>query len=282
LIADKAINDKHFQMEADILTVEATKEINQLLYQLPPEARQPKGGRYQLTLDKKLVNKSIEDARKKSGEWSKYQILYDLNPVAQILMSKLQATMPKGAAFLVGTEKLPEASAWYFLHGQYANKLGQPVVSDFFVVGLTMQGTPHPEAPQPIPFKQFVEQYRIHEKLYNQEATTEKADALKGLLKDAIRWGTEFYLKPKRAVQVQKMENNLAAYSEKLNNWFNEGKQHLDLKYGERENNKLMLQLKNKGEREILTIKDQQSQYVQDMKSLDNEPFIQVLAVFFN
>ncbi|MFK7950418.1 MAG: helicase-related protein [Saprospiraceae bacterium] len=283
LIADKAIRPADFQLEDGVLSVAATKEINQLLYQLPPEARQRKGGQYQLTLDKEMVNKSIEDARKKSGEWAKYQILYDLNPIAQILMSKLQATTPKGTAYVVKTEKVPEKTTWFLLHGQYANGLGQPVIADFFVVGLTEGGTLYPKCPEPIPFKDFVEQYQIDEKLFTRQTTETDIIKLQKLLPYAVRWGTEFYLKPKKATTQIKMENELTAYTNNLNEWFKQGKQELDLKYGEGEqSNKLMIQHKNKRALEIKTIKDEQSQYFQDMKSLDNEPFIQVLAVFFN
>ena len=281
LIADKAIKTEDFQLENNVLYVAATKEINQLLYQLPPEARQAKGGRYQLTLDKEMVNKSIEAARKKSGEWAKYQVLYDLNPIAQILMSKLQGTIPKGTAYVMNTEKVPEKTAWFLLHGQYANNLGQPVIADFFVVGLTEGGTPYPKNPEPMPFKEFVEMYQIEEKLFTRLTTDQHLHQLHKLLPYAVRWGSEFYLKPKKNTVQIKMENELQAYTQKLNEWFTQGKKELDLKYGEQQT-KLMIQQKSKRELEIKTIKDQQSQYFKDMKSLDNKPFIQVLAVFFN
>ncbi|MFT5913255.1 MAG: SNF2 family DNA or RNA helicase [Paraglaciecola sp.] len=282
LINEQVIKPKDFEMENGILNVAATKEINQLLYQLPTEAKQRKGGQYNLTVNVDLVNKSIEDARKKSGEWAKFQLLYDLHPIAQILMSKLQATTPKGTAFVVASEHLPEKSAWYLLHGQYTNRLGQPVVADFFVVGLTMAGTSHPEAPQPIPFKDFVKKYRIDEKLYNRTVSETDIQILKGLLKPAIDIGIEKYLVPKKDSIKLKMENEIQAYSEKLELWFTQGKQHLDLTYDKPQNNKLLAQLKSKKEQEIQKINDNQSQYFENMKSLDNDPFIQVLAVFFN
>jgi ERCC4-related helicase len=282
LIADKAIKSSDFQLEDGILNVAATKEMNQLLYQLPPEARQRKGGQYQLTLDIDLVNKSIDEARKKSGEWAKYQILYDLHPIAQILMSKLQATTPKGTAYVINTQKVPANTAWFLLHGQYANGLGQPVIADFFVVGLTEGGTPYKQVPKPIPFKDFVENYQIDEKLFTRTSTESEMELLQKLLPYAVRWGTELHLKPKKVNVQIKMENELKAYTDKLNDWFRQGKQELDLKYGEQLQNKLMIQQKNKRELEIKTIKDDQSQYFKDLKSLDNEPFIQVLAVFYN
>jgi len=282
LTAEQAIQASDFRIEGKQMTVAATKEINQLLYQLPPEARKKKGDRYQLSLDKNVVNKSIDKARKKSGEWSKYQILYDLNPIAQILMNKLQATIPKGTAFVAATDKLPQDSAWYLLHGQYANGLGQPVISEFFVVGLTMFGTPHPEAPEPIAFNTFIENFKINEKLYNQEITEQSLQKLKTLLKEAIRYGKEFYLKPIRGQKQLQMENIISTYQSQLENWFSEGKKFLDLKYDDYDTNKLNAQIRNKRIQEITTIKDKQSKYFQDKESLDNDPFIQVLAVFHN
>ena len=282
LIAERAIRKEDFQIQHNIMSVVATKEINQLLFQLPPEARKRRGDSYLLSLDKNLVNKSIDEARKKDGEWARYQMLYDLNPIAQILMNKLQATIPKGTAFVAPTDNVPKDSAWFVFHGQYANGLGQPVVSVFYVVGLTMMGTPHPECPQPILFSDFVSTYGIDRKLYTQECNDTQLESLSILLDAAIRYGKEFYLKDIRGKKLISMQNNIEMYQNKLEEWFTQSKAFIELKFDSSSEQSVRLNIKNKRVKEITTIKDKQSGYYKDMESLDNEPFIRVLSVFFN
>ena len=279
LKADKKIQWDSYEMDDDNLFAANSKELQQLLYQLPKEAIKSKNKRYELTLNKKLVQHHIDLARTKKGEWASYQILYELNPIAKILMNKLQASIPKDAAFVAKVTELPEDSQWVILHGQFANGLGQPVISTFFVVGLTDFGTPHPDFPRPIPFESFVEKYDITKDLFTYTTNEEKIETLQANLKYAIQHAN-IYLTDLRSREQVRMENKIAAYTEKLDRWFKKSTGQISLQI--EDNSGMIIQKLKKREIEIKTIKDEQSQYYQNMEALDNEPFIQVLAVFWN
>ncbi|MBU2553072.1 MAG: DEAD/DEAH box helicase, partial [Bacteroidetes bacterium] len=118
--------------DGNFLELTNTDELNDILYDMPLEAKPKKGAQFKLTLDKDLVQKSIENARKKKGEWAEFQMMYDLHPAIKYLMTKLEASVEKGVALAAKlTSKLPRSSAWYVLHGQVSNNLGQPVISNF-------------------------------------------------------------------------------------------------------------------------------------------------------
>jgi len=112
-----------------------TKELNNILYDMPPESKPKVGELFKLTLDKDLVQNAIENARKKKGDWAEFQILYDLHPAIKYFMTKLEASVPKNQALAAKiSSKISKGTAWYVLHGQVSNNLGQPVISDFFVL----------------------------------------------------------------------------------------------------------------------------------------------------
>ncbi|MGB0931645.1 MAG: SNF2-related protein, partial [Chitinophagales bacterium] len=110
------------------------------LYDIPIEAKPNKKQWYQLSANVEDVQKSIENARKKKGEWARFQVLYDLHPIIKWFMDKLLANVDKDAALVVKTDNVPANTAWYLFHGVVSNQLGQSVVSEFFVVGLKKDG----------------------------------------------------------------------------------------------------------------------------------------------
>ena len=108
------------------------------MYDLPPESKPAVNEMFKLTNNKDTVQDAIEKARKKEGDWAEFQILYDLHPAIKYYMTKLEASVPKSEALAAKlSTKLPEKSSWYVLQGQVSNNLGQPVISDFFVVGIS-------------------------------------------------------------------------------------------------------------------------------------------------
>ena len=78
------------------------------------------------------------------------------------------------------------------------------------------------------------------------------------------------------------MSQQLEIYKKKLSQWATDAKQQLSLQFGED-----VIQLRQKAysqaEEEIETIVSKQSQFNKDLFTLDNnDPYIRVLAVFFN
>ena len=98
-----------------------------------------------MNIDKDLVQKAIEEARKKKGEWAEFQILNELHPVVRYYMTKLEASVDKDVALVAKTSRLPSNTCWYIFQAQVSNNLGQPVVADFLVVGLNSNGSIYKE-----------------------------------------------------------------------------------------------------------------------------------------
>ncbi len=55
-------------MERGYVELVNTREVDRILYDLPPESKPPVGQLFRLSLDKELVQRSIEEARKRKGE----------------------------------------------------------------------------------------------------------------------------------------------------------------------------------------------------------------------
>lgn len=116
--------DYTFHKEDEYLELTNTKELNKILYDLPPESKPKVNELFKLTTDKDLVQQAIENARKKTDEWAEFQMLYDLHPAIKYYMTKLEASVPKNEALAAKLSgKLPENSAWYILQGQISNNL---------------------------------------------------------------------------------------------------------------------------------------------------------------
>ena len=133
-------NDYEFNKEDSYLEIINTKELNEVLYDLPPESKPDVGELFKLTTDKELVQESIEKARKKKGDWAEFQILYENHPLIKYYITKLEASVPKNEARSVKLDHIPKGEVNYVLHGQVSNNLGQPLISDFFVVRKSSKG----------------------------------------------------------------------------------------------------------------------------------------------
>ena len=102
LKSSNQITSNEVSVSDDYVEITNTKDLNQVLFDLPYESKPSVGGLFKLSLDKDLVQKSIEDARKKKGEWAEFQVLYELHPVVKYFMTKLEASVHKDAALEIG------------------------------------------------------------------------------------------------------------------------------------------------------------------------------------
>jgi len=261
------------------LEIKNTKELNRVLYDLPREARPSLNDVYRLSLDKDTVQNAIAEARKKKGDWAKFQMLYELHPVVRYFLTKLEASVDKDVALVARLSQLPKNTAWFVLQGQVANNLGQAVIAEFFVVPVTMEGA---LADEPLPLKQFVKDHNIDKPLQTQTVDDKTLAALKALLPKVVKWGRQTYMHPIQERKGAQMEKDLAVYEEHLKNWNKEAKEQLELDFAEQTMTGFVKSRREKEEREIETILSTSSQYYKDLTSLDQEPYIKVVSVFFN
>lgn len=266
-------------VDATYLEVKNTKELNRVLFDLPKESKPDLNDIYRLSLDKNTVQNAISEARKQKGEWAKFQMLYDLHPVIRFLMTKLEASVDKEVALVARHGKIPKGTAWFVIHGQVSNNLGQSVISDFFAVPMKIAGGLHEK---PVALRDFIPRFGIDQNLLTQEIEQEHLEVLTALLPDVIDFAKLMHMDQKQQVMQLGMEKQLAVYEEKLKNWQKSATDHLELAFADvPQTGFIKRRIEDEG-RYIETIFSQSSQYFKDLNSLNNEAHLKVIAVFYN
>jgi hypothetical protein len=255
-----------------------TKDLNQILFDLPPESKPKVNQLFKLSLDKDLVQKSIEDARKKKGEWAEFQILNELHPVVKYYMTKLEASVDKDVALVAKTNQVPAKTSWYIFQAQVSNNLGQPVVADFLVVGLNNDGSIFRK---PFHLIDFINEFKLQETLHTDNIADSDLATLHKSLEKAVTSVTSYMSAEQKQLEV-KMETKLKEYEQKLANWKNDALEQLELDFSDKTITPFFSGKKDSKKREIETILSSTSQYNKDMTSLQGDAYLKVLAVFYN
>ena len=258
-----ALPEGQIKIREDQIDVSASPVLKPLLRDLPPEAKPKKGEIFRLTTDREIVMKAIATARGDSSSWAKTQLLYDLHPLARYWMSKLETSIEKGHAPVARVSQLAAGQRSFVFHGQVTNKLGRNVLSDFFV--LTLQDGIVSRRPEPL--ENFLETFQLTEKLYTGHTSASDLEQLHKDLPLAIEFAREMHMIPRQNELRRKMENQQREYQTELNQWFNPTGEELPLDH----DGKFL------GDRSIL---DEQSQFVKNMTSLEQVPYLRVLGVF--
>ncbi len=270
-------------VDAEIPYVEAmeSKDLKEVLYDIPREAL-PTDRVFRLCNNRKVVMDAIADSRKENNNnWAKFQPLYDLHPIIQYQLTKLAASVPKEQAFVVKHKMFPQDTALFLMYGSVANGLGQTLVSKFFVVPMNIQKGILCEAPYSLDdmLKKYPDMMNT---IYQESVSEEELALLQDLLSDVLENGETQYMYSRQNEESHKMSQQLEIYRQKLAHWANQAKQQLSIQFGE---DVIHFRPKaySKAEEEIETIVSKQSQFNNDLFTLDNnEPYIKVLAVFFN
>jgi SNF2 family DNA or RNA helicase len=255
-----------------------TKDLNQILFDLPPESKPKVNQLFKLSLDKDLVQRAIEDARKKKGEWAEFQILNELHPVVKYYMTKLEASVDKDVALVAKTNRVPAKTSWYIFQAQVSNNLGQPVLADFLVVGLNKDGSMYKA---PFDLGVFINEFKLDETLHTESITETDLTILHNNLPKAVS-SLEAAMKDAQKDLEQRMKDKLNSYEQKLANWKNDALEQLELDFSDKTITPFFAGKKDSKKREIETILSSTSQYNKDMTSLQGDAYLKTLAVFYN
>jgi SNF2 family DNA or RNA helicase len=269
-------NDINYESDGYI-EVQYTDELKQVLYDLPFEARPLKNNPFRLTFDRSFVQQAIEKARKKGG-WSEFQILYELHPIIKFFMTKLEASVHKDSALVARSSSLPQKTAWFVLNGQVANNLGQPIVTNFLVIGYNLDEQCILET---LSLQEFIDTYHLTKTLQTESIETEHLDFLTSILPDIIKKAEESMLEKQDSLQ-ENMKSKMNEYEKQLNEWHNTAIEQLKKEFIGESTSEYWKRRKGSKEKEIQTILDESSQYIKDISSLQGDPYLKVLAVFYN
>ena len=280
LKSDNSLKTDDACFEGDLLEVKNTPELDRILYDLPKEAKPGGiGDVYQLSLNREDVQKAISDARKRKGEWARFQMLYELHPVVRYLMTQLEASVDKDVALVSKINRLPKDMAYYLIQGLVANNLGQSILSDLFVVPMHRSGG---LADRPMKFADFLKEHQINKELYTVEITDEEIKQLEILLPDAIKFAHQLHMDQQQQKLQLEMEKEMAVYEEKMRNWKRSKEHQMEIEFGDKPENGFVKRRRRDKEIEIETILNKSSQYFKDLTSLNSVPYLKVLAVFYN
>jgi hypothetical protein len=269
--------DYQFHKEDSYLELFNTKEINNVLYDLPPESKPKIGEFFKLTTDKDLVQESIEKARKKKGDWAEFQILYEIHPLIKYYITKLEASVPKNEARSVKLDQIPKGEVNYILHGQVSNNLGQPIISDFFVVRKNSSGDLIS-----LSLRDFLSQYNISDTLYTKTVSDTDNSILERDLKQIVSYAQENHMKPLQKQLETTMWDKLDQFENKLEKWKETSLNQIEIKFQDRSETNFTIKSKEKELNEVNTIADSSSQYVQDLFGLEQDAYIKVISAFYN
>ncbi len=278
LIQSNGIQSSSINIDEDIIEILNNSDINSYLYDLPPEAKPNRGSFYKLTSDINVVQNAIKKARKKKGEWPVFQMLYDLHPIIKAFMNKLEANIDKDVALVGKSGQIPEQTYWFVFHGQIANNLGQSILSEFFSIGLKDDGS----FMEVLDFDAFINKFGLTKNLINEHIDPGDLDRIKTYLGDAVTNAELFYLNPRQEKLKLSLEHKQENYRKQLDEWYNKSKTQLSLDFRDVQMTIFRKSSKEKEEKYIETILNEKSQFYKDLTSLDNNPYIKLLAVFYH
>lgn len=253
-------------------------EITGVLYDIPREAFPDKKDTFKLTCDKEVVEKSIEKARKKEG-WPAQQLLYDMHPLARWLQFKILARIDKGNAPVVRLRSpLPEKSAWFVFQGITSNGQGQPILSKAFVIGRSFIGASIGNMDS---FDEFVSHFRLFDDLPTLEIDPLHIDNMQAMLPDVVKSARQLYTLDLQGNLSDEIEEKLSIYEAKLNKWLKDSELQLEIQFGEEESG-IVKSHKDRRRKDIEYVHEQTLKFYESFFQLDNDPYLRLLAVFFN
>lgn len=263
-----------------VIEIEQFEELSSkgVLYDMPKEAFPKPNETFNLTTESEIVERAIIQARKKQNEWPSFQLLYDLNPIAKWMQYKLLGQVDRGKALVARLrEPLPKNTAWFVFQGITSNQQGKPIFSQTYVIGKSFDGVSVGSLED---FEEFLTQYRLKDTLPELETTAAQLNEIKALLPEAVRSAKQFYGFKIQGDLEDQMEIKLELYQDKLKNWLSDSEKQLDIKFGNEESGGGAH--KKKRQREVNYVKNKMDEFYNEYFQLENEPFLRVLAVFYN
>ena len=264
-----------------VLEIEQFEELSSkgVLYDMPKEAFPKPNQTFNLTTNVDFVENAIIQARKKQNEWPNFQLLYDLNPIAKWMQYKLLGQIDRGKALVARLrDPLPKNTAWFIFQGITSNQQGKPIFSKTYVVGKSFDGSSVGNLED---FEEFLNQYRLKDTLPELETSEKQLQKIKELLPEAVKSAKQIYdLKIQGDLEDQ-MEDKLERYQKKLNDWLSASERQMEIKFGDEKNGGGSF-YKKKRQSEVNYVKNQMDAFYNEYFQLENEPFLRVLAVFYN
>jgi len=113
------------------------------------------------------------------------------------------------------------------------------------------------------------------------ETSKGQLEKIKNLLPEAVKSAKQVYDLKIQGDLEDEMEDKLERYQKKLNDWLGESERQMEIKFGGEELGGSSFH-KKKRKSEVNYVKNQMDAFYNEYFQLENEPFLRVLAVFYN
>ena len=192
---------------------------------------------------------------------------------------KLLGQIDRGKALVARLrDPLPKNTAWFIFQGITSNQQGKPIFSKTYVVGKSFDGSSVGNLED---FEEFLNQYRLKDTLPELETSEKQLHKIKELLPEAVKSAKQIYDLKIQGDLEDEMEDKLERYQKKLNDWLSASERQMEIKFGDEKNGGGSF-YKKKRQSEVNYVKNQMDAFYNEYFQLENEPFLRVLAVFYN
>lgn len=233
-----------------------------------------------LTIDPDQVQKSIADARKKTGEWPKFQYFWNNHYIMDWILDKLLLCYNRHQAPVISVKDMNPDEFYYLFQGIVSNKRSQAVVADWFAVKFK-----NDKFEQILNFNTLLGISGFNNGLVNFENKFVDLESLKHNLEEAVKKAKE-HLTQKRLERGKALTSDLTKDTRKIKKWHTE---MIDLLEGEKQRlshngtRKIPEHLNTNLERRINDankLYERRENWLKETMETDPNPYMKLVAVF--
>lgn len=260
------------QQENNTLWLTAPEDLRLRRYQLPREAW-PEHGKFVLSTDLDRINSELKRCREaEDSAWPAVHYLWPQHPVMEWLDDRMLGAFGRHTAPVIRLpQQLEQDEHWILLQGSYPNRRGQMYLQAWCAVhirnGQVINNLELPDFLKQLDLRQPVNPgYQLD------------TSALSKLLPQAIEQARK-QLKAQREQHEQASNERLQVHYDALDKLKAEHQRQLDIDFAERTDTR-GLQLREQKSHEIDRLFDDYLDWLENTQLTDEQPYLQVIAVF--
>jgi len=255
------------RFEDDRIEIYAS-ELEDLKYRFKMLPREvvPKDWHFKLTNDLALINQEIKNSRKDDSAWPNIHYLWEQHPLLEWIKDKLLSNFDRLQAPILKLNTLADDEFIYIISGNLPNKKAQPIINKW--IGIKFRNNKFETT---LELEDVFAQTQIASKIFPNSATEYDITDIQQHLPTAIE-KAKIYIQTKKDEYETELITKFVEYEDELNKLKERHLGQLEMDFNQ-ESKRLEKQ------REIDKIFKDYYQWIKDSMEIENEPFIQVIAV---
>lgn len=272
-------NGVPLQAEADtqrqMLSLTAPPDLQQRLQHLAPQAR-PEGERFLLTPDADRIQQDMRHRRDEDSPWPQQQYLWPLHPVVEWLADRTENAFGRHTAPVL---RLPQTmaadEAIFLLQGGYPNRRGYPLVHAW--QGVVMRGDTVTET---LSLQALIERLGLHAGRLPNPGRSGALDSLRERLPAAVRHA-EQGLADLRKAEEGELNRTLSRQMDEMDQLKARHIEQVELDLAESgQQESIKQQRREERRKHIERIFDDYFAWLNDTQTMEDRPYIQLVAAF--